>query len=92
MNFINEIIEILKNISIEKIIDMIYKEGIKTTWDNRKTILFEDQEGHKVRNSRLEEIFKTGLDKETLENEFRTTKYYKRKCKELENKIEELMK
>ena len=65
----------IKNVSVSKddFVLKLYEEGIKTTWDNRKTILFEDQEGHKVRNSRLEEIFKTGLDKETLENEFRTT-------------------
>ncbi|MBQ3112796.1 MAG: relaxase/mobilization nuclease domain-containing protein [Phascolarctobacterium sp.] len=46
---------------------------IQTRWDNRQTILFEDEYGHKVRNTRLGEVFKIDLSKEALLNEFTVT-------------------
>ena len=59
-----------KAISKDDFINGLLEYDIKTTWTNRKTILFQDNYGHKVRNSRLEEVFKIKISKEDLENEF----------------------
>ena len=40
-----------ESVSKKDFIDKLESRGITTKWDNRKTILFEDGLGHKVRNS-----------------------------------------
>lgn len=47
------------------------RQGISVSWtEKKKYILFQDQEGHKARNKKIEEIFKTELGKEKLLDEF----------------------
>lgn len=60
-----------ESVSKKDFIDKLESRGITTKWDNRKTILFEDGLGHKVRNSRFSEVFKIDFSKEALENGFR---------------------
>ena len=62
-----------KAVSKKDFIDKLECKGITTKWDSRKTILFEDTFGHKVRNSRFSEVFKIDFSKEALENGFRAT-------------------
>ena len=52
-------------------INILKKDRIETMWNNRKTILFIDEAGNKVRDTRLSEVFKADISKETLENEFK---------------------
>lgn len=59
-----------KAINKEDFINGLSENGIQTRWNNRQSILFQDTYGHKVRNSRLEEVFKVNMSKENLENEF----------------------
>ena len=57
--------------SKEEFAEILDKNGISVSWtEKRKYILFQDQEGHKARNRKIEEIFKTELGKEQLLTEF----------------------
>lgn len=62
-----------KNNAVNKddFINILKSNGIKTEWNNRKTILFIDDLGHKVRDKRLSEVFNADISKESLENEFK---------------------
>ena len=62
-----------KNNSVNKddFINILENNGIKTEWNNRKTLLFIDDFGHKVRDKRLSEVFNADISKESLENEFK---------------------
>lgn len=62
-----------KAVSIENFISVLAEKGISAEWkDNRKYIVFKDKDGHKVRDKRLTEIFKTKINKEVLINEFKS--------------------
>lgn len=62
-----------KNNAVNKddFINILKNNGIKTEWNNRKTLLFIDDLGHKVRDKRLSEVFNADISKESLENEFK---------------------
>lgn len=57
----------------ENFIDLLNKQGIQVDWNNRQTITFTDAGGHKIRDRRLNDIFNTNFNKESLENEFKRT-------------------
>lgn len=55
----------------EDFIAKMKDKGYETTWsDSRKHITFQDQEGNKVRNSKLEKTFDEPMGKEDLERGF----------------------
>lgn len=57
--------------------EILLNVGIHTEWqENKKYVVFSDQNGNKVRNKRLEKIFKINLSKGDMLNEF------KRNCKQ----------
>lgn len=65
-----------KAINREDFIKQMKDRGFETTWkDNKKHIVFQDKEGHKIRNTNLEKTFGVINDKkygkEDLENGFR---------------------
>ena len=60
-----------KACSKEEFIKLMQSDGWDTHWpDNRKYITFEDESGHKIRNSNLSKTFNVDLDKESLIHEF----------------------
>ncbi|MBR3246110.1 MAG: relaxase/mobilization nuclease domain-containing protein [Parasporobacterium sp.] len=64
-----------RSASKEEFISFMERSGWKTTWTKeRKNITFEDQEGHKVRNTNLEKTFNLDLGKEALLCEFERQK------------------
>ena len=69
--------------SKEEFAEILDKNGISVSWtEKRKYILFQDQEGHKARNRKIEEIFKTELGKEQLLNEFTANRNRKNKSRQ----------
>ena len=58
-------------VSREDFVERLQKQSIKTTWkDSRTAVTFEDEQGHKVRNTNLEDTFHIPFGKESLEHEF----------------------
>lgn len=72
-NTAKAVLEVMKQAtSREDFIAKLKKFGITTVWnDKRKNITFITETGEKVRNSRLQTIFKIDFSKETLENEIK---------------------
>ena len=69
--------------SKEEFAEILDKSDISVSWtEKRKYILFQDQEGHKARNRKIEEIFKTELGKEQLLNEFTANRNRKNKSRQ----------
>ena len=63
--------------SKEEFIEELKKRKIKTKWQkNRKYITFENENGKKVRNKKLQQYFNFDLSKEGLINEFETKQRY----------------
>jgi len=81
--------------SKEEFIECLERSGWKTTWtDNKKNITFQDEDGHKIRNTNLEKTFNIDLGKEALLNEFARQKAEKlrvrEQAKQFEQRFEEL--
>lgn len=80
-----------KNNAVNKddFINILKNNGVETEWNNRKTILFIDDFGHKVRDKRLNEVFHVNISKETLENEFKRIAEHSISKRELERPVYE---
>ena len=58
-------------ISKTDFIDILKKDGWETQWvDKRKYIVFSDQEGHKIRNSKVEKLINIDCSKDALMEQF----------------------
>lgn len=76
--------------SKEEFIECLERSGWKTTWsDTKKNITFEDQDGHKVRNTNLEKTFHLDIGKEALQHEFERQAAEKRRVREQSKEYEQ---